>query len=152
MYHNLLTDPGWFPAFTIANLLAAPNAVITYIEPETRDGQSVIHVSASQQFPGLSRKANTAALMQRLTQTDVYLDATTLLPAVLNFNMHSDKNALLDIPVELRFSDYRLVNGAQIPFHVQKFVNNGLFLDLQFESAALNTGLTTANFNMGAAQ
>ena len=34
-YHNVLTDPGWFPAFTLAGLIAPQNTVITYIGPET---------------------------------------------------------------------------------------------------------------------
>ena len=44
--HNLFTDPAWFPAFTLSRLLSAQSAVITYVGPETRDGQSVIHVTA----------------------------------------------------------------------------------------------------------
>ena len=147
-YHNLLIDPGWAPALTISSLLSAPNAVITYVGPETRDGQSVIHVAASRQFPELS--GETAALMQHLTQTDIYLDATSLLPSAIAFNTHADNNANLDIPVELRFSGYQAVSGAQIPFRVQKFINNSLALDLQFTSAALNSGVPVSAFSVGA--
>jgi len=122
--------------------------VITYVGPETRDGQSVIHVAASRQFPELS--GETAALMQHLTQTDIYLDATSLLPSAIAFNTHADNNANLDIPVELRFSGYQAVSGAQIPFRVQKFINNSLALDLQFTSAALNSGVPVSAFSVGA--
>ncbi len=80
---------------------------------------------------------------------DFFLDSTTFLPAVTTFNIHPDNNALLDIPIEVRFSDYRAVNGVQVPFHVQKFLNNGLILDLQFQTAALNTGLATSQFQVG---
>lgn len=144
--HNLFTDPGWFPAFAISSLLSAPNAVITYIGTETHDGQAAIHITASQQFPTLS--GNTASLMQHLTQTEIFLDPSTNLPAAVAFTMHPDNNALLDIPVEVQFSDYRSVNGAQIPFHVQKFLNNSLLLDLQLQSATLNSGLTVASFQV----
>jgi len=151
-YHNLLTDPGWAPAFTIASLLSAQKAVVTYVGPETHDGQSVIHVTASQQFPDLAGDAKTASLMQHLTQTDVYLDATTGLPGAITFNIHADNNANLDIPVEIRFSDYRPVSGTQIPFHVQKFINNSLAVDLQFISATVNSGLSSSIFAVGGAQ
>lgn len=143
--HNLFTDPGWFPAFAISSALSAPNAVSTYIGPETRDGQSVIHITASQQFPTLS--GHSASLTQHLTQTEIFLDPTTNLPVALAFNTHPDNDAGLDIPVETRFSDYRSINGTQIPFHVQKFLNNTLLLDLQFQSATLNSGLSAAAFN-----
>ena len=144
--HNLLTDPGWFPAFAISSFLSAPNAVITYVGPETRNGQPVNHVTASQQFPALS--GNGATLMQHLTQTEIFLDSNTNLPVAITFNIHPDNNAGLDIPVEIRFSDYRSVNAVQIPFHVQKFLNNSLLLDLQFQSAALNSGLAAAAFQV----
>jgi hypothetical protein len=145
-YPNLLTDPGWFPAFTIASLLSGQNAIITYVGPETYNGQSVIHVSASQQFPSIP--GDTGTLMQHFTQMDVYLDPTTSLPAVIAFNIHADSNALLDIPVQIRFSGYQAVTGAQIPFHIQKFINNGLALDLQLTSVTLNSGLSAAIFGV----
>ena len=82
--------------------------------------------------------------MARLSQTEIFLDAATHLPRSIFYNTHPDNNDLLDIPVELQFSDYRSVNGAQIPFHIQKSVNGSLTLDLQFQSVALNTGLTAS--------
>jgi hypothetical protein len=99
-FHNLLTDPGWVPAFTLSALLSAPGAVITYVGPETRNGQSVIHVTALQQFPSLT--GDPATLMQHLTQTDVYLDATTFLPSAIALSMHPDDNANLDIQSKRR--------------------------------------------------
>jgi hypothetical protein len=146
--HNLFTDPGWFPAFTLASLLSAPNAVIAYVGPETRDGQSVIHLTASQQFSALS--ANAASLVQHLTQTEIFLDPNTNLPVAIAFNIHPDNNALLDIPIEIRFSDYRSVRGAQVPFHVQKLLKNSLVLDLQFQTATLNSGLSATAFTVAA--
>jgi hypothetical protein len=149
-YHNLLTDSGWFPAFTLAGFLSAQNAVVSYVGPETHDGQSVIHITASQQFPAVSGdKANIATLMQKLTQTDIYLDATTLLPAMIAFDTHPDDNTLLDIPIEIHFSSYQTVNGMQIPFHVQKFINNSLALDFSFDSAISNSGLSANTFAVG---
>ncbi|HWZ97847.1 MAG TPA: hypothetical protein VN025_08810 [Candidatus Dormibacteraeota bacterium] len=140
--HNLVNDWGWFPVFTIAASTNVQSSILTLIGSETRNNESVIHIAASQQFPALS--SDVAALTQHLSQIDIFLDATTLFPASIAYNIHPDNNALLDIPVELRFSDYRAVNGAQIPFHIQKFINSTLALDLQFQNAALNTGITAA--------
>jgi len=151
-YHNLLTDAGWSPAFTIASLLSVPNAVITYIGSETKNGQSVIHVSASQTFPTFSADPTTAKLMQHLTQTDIFLDPSTSLPVSIAFATHADGNALLDIPIEIDFSSYQTVSGSPIPFHIQRFMNNSLSLDLQFESATLNSGLSSSTFLVGGAQ
>ncbi len=143
--HNLMTDAGWFPAFTVENLLSATNAVNTYVGLETRNGSSVIHISASQHFSSLP--ADSAGLMQHLTQVDIYLDPSTLLPVSFVYNSHPDNNALLDILTEIRYSNYQSTAGAQIPLHVQKFVNNTLTVDLQFQTASLNTGLTAAQIS-----
>ena len=74
------------------------------------------------------------------------LDSTTFLPDAITFNIHPDNNALLDIPVEIDFSDYRPVSGTQVPFRIQKFLNNSLFLDFQVQNAAINSGLSASAF------
>jgi hypothetical protein len=147
--HNLMTDPTWFfPAFMVSRLVSG-NYVLSYIGAETHNGQSTVHVSASEPFPQLSNSgADTAALMQHLTQMDLYLSTTTLLPVALDFDSHPDNNAGVDIPVEIQFSNYQPWNGVQVPLHVQKYLNNGLVLDLQISSAMLNSGLTAAAFQI----
>ncbi len=146
--HNLMTDATWFfPALTLANLASSPNYILSYVGPETLNGQAVVHVSAAQQFaaaqspPGLP-----VNLPQHLSQLDLYLDPSSLLPVALVFNAHPDGNALVDIPVRLQFSNYRSTGGVLVPLHVQKFLNNGLVLDLQFANATLNSGLSTSAF------
>jgi hypothetical protein len=146
-FHNLLLiDPAWFfPAFPISRGLAT-GYTATYVGPETHNSVAVQHLSISQQPADPS---DAAALFQHLSQVDIYLDSSTFLPVALAFNIHPDDNALLDIPVEVRFSDYRSVNGVQVPFHVQKFLNNGFILDVQFTTAVLNTGLAASLFQVG---
>jgi hypothetical protein len=146
--HNVLTDPGWFPAFTLASLITSQNAVITYIGPETKSGTAVIHLAASRQYSDVP--GDIAPLMHHLTEVDIFLDANSYLPAAVTFNIHADDNARLDIPVEIDFSNYQNVSGVQIPFHIQKLINNSLALDLKFESAVLNSGLSATSFADGA--
>jgi hypothetical protein len=150
-FHNLLTEPAWFfPAFAISRRLSTTGYVVTYVGHETRNGQSVEHVSVSQ-TPAFTDPPG-AATIAHLTQVDFFLDASTFLPAAIAFNIHPDNNALLDIPVEIRFSDYRAVNGAQVPHHVQKFLNNSLILDFQADSVALNSGLSSVDFAVAGLQ
>ena len=142
-FHNLLTEPAWFsPAIAITRALSTSGYVATYIGQETRDSATIQHVVLSQS----SASADVPPLLQHLSQIDLYLNSSTLFPAAMTFAIHPDNNALLDIPVEVRFSDYRAVNAAQAPFHVQQFINNTLFLDLQFQSVTFNTGLTSSSF------
>jgi hypothetical protein len=146
-YHNLLTEPSWFfPAFAISRRVSDSSFVSTYFGHETRDGQAVEHISVSQAAPFPDPPG--APAFAHLTQVDFFLDSTTLFPAAIAFNIHPDNNALLDLPVEIRFSDYRAVNGAQIPFHIQKFLNNSILLDFQAQSVTPNSGLSAGLFNV----
>jgi hypothetical protein len=142
-YHNLLNEPAWFaPVATVSRLVASPTSIATYVGAEMLDVQQVQHISVAQQPPALSLAAD---IFPHLTQVDLYLDSSTFLPAAISFRIHPDDNELVDIPVEVRFSDYRNISGAQVPFHVQKYLNNGLILDFQADSVTLNSGLALSS-------
>jgi hypothetical protein len=150
-YHNLSTDSSWFfPALTFRRLANTAGIVGTYVGQETWNGQSVLHVSFSQ--PASVATASNAAVMQHLTEMDFYLDPTTLFPVALSFSIHPDGNELLDIPVQIQFSNYQNTGGVQTPFHIQKFLNGSLSLDLQVQSAVLNSGLSASEFSVQTAQ
>jgi hypothetical protein len=150
-YHNLLTGAApLFPAFAIASGLVPTNRSLSFspfanhLGRETKNGQAVEHLTLAQSSTDLRLSGGSS--FEHLSQLDFFLEPSTLLPIALTYNIHPDNNALLDIPVEIQFSDYHSVNGAQIPFHIQKFINNSLVLDLQVQSATFNSGLPTSTF------
>jgi hypothetical protein len=138
--HNLMVDAGWFPTFTLGNLLSSPNSILTYVGQENRNGAATIHLSAYQQSPNIS--TDVASRTQHFTQVDIYLAPSTFLPVSYIYYSHPDNNAQIDIPTEIRYSSYQTVNGVQVPLHVQKYLNNTLVFDLQFQNTSLNSGVT----------
>lgn len=147
-HHNLMTEPTWFfPALLVARVATKPERVISYVGRETRDGVAVDHVMVYQQAAQTSPQFM-ALLEEHLTQLEIFLDAATHLPVAIAFDTHPDNDAGTNIPVQVRYSDYRSVNGVLIPFHVQKFLNNGLVLDIQLQTVSLNTGLAAAAFSV----
>jgi len=148
--HNVMTDAAWFfPVATLARVLSSQGYLLSYLGPETHDDRSLVHVQITEPLPAADNAPEQiATLAQHLTQMDVYFDPATLLPAALDFSIHPDNNAVIDLKTEVRFSEYRAVSGVEVPFHVQKYVNNGLVLDLQFASAALNTGVPATAFQI----
>ncbi len=74
--------------------------------------------------------------MKHFTEVEIFLDPSTFLPVSYVYNLHPDNNALVDIPIEIRYSNYQSVAGLQIPLHVQKFINNTLAMDAQFQNAS----------------
>ncbi len=57
---------------------------------------------------------------------------------VLAYSVQPDKGPATKIAIEIRYSDYRAVNGATIPFHIQRYVNGSLQLDIQISSAQIS--------------
>jgi hypothetical protein len=141
--HNTLTDAAWFvPELSVLSQISNPNFIVSYVGQETRAGAAVQHLH----FASQSTSTDPTGLLQRLTAEEVYLDASTFLPVALTFNTHPDIDAGTNIPVEIDFSNYQQVNGVQIPFHVQKFLNGSLFLDVTVQSVVLNSGLPASDF------
>ena len=145
--HNLATDAAWFfPTLVLRRMTDAGKSSVARVGRETQDGKPVEHLMASRQFKEMPE--GVAPFMEGLSRSEVYLDSSTLLPVSISFNTHPDSDALRNVPVEIRFSDYRSVNGAQAPFHVQKTINGRLAFDLQFETITVNSGLTPAIFSL----
>lgn len=145
MPHNLFTDPTWFfPAFLINRALSSTSYAISPADAEVQNGVSVEHVAVYLQ--GASADPS-PAVNQGLSRTDVYLNASTLLPVSVSFNTHPDSNSLVNIPVQINFSNYQAVQGASaVPYHIQKYIQNSLVLDVTLSSVQANLGLSGSDF------
>lgn len=144
--NNLFTDPSWFfPTFLISRALSGSDYSISSMDAETQGGVAVEHIKIYQPF-GLA--AQQATQIQGLGQVDLYLNASTLLPVSVSFNIHSDTDALTNIPVEIQFSNYQVVQRRSIPYHIQKYIQNGLSLDVTVTSVQVNSGLSAADFQV----
>jgi hypothetical protein len=146
-FHNLLTDSTWFfPALMLRKMSSSQPLVWQYIGTETRDDRLVEHVVATEQFTGSSLPDHALRLLEHSSRVEIYFDSSTFLPYAVTFNAHPDNDVRRDIPTEIRFSDYRVVNGVKVPFKILKFLNNGVVLDVQLETVVLNTGLSATAF------
>jgi hypothetical protein len=144
--HNCFTDAAWFfPALTVLSQTSDPNLMVTYVGQETRNENTVQHLHFA--FKSTAQPSSIADPLPALSSTDIYLDATSLLPVAFAFNTHPDNNALTNIPVEVDFSNYEVVQGVQVPLHIQKFMNGSLFLDLTIQNVSVNSGLTDSAFS-----
>lgn len=142
--HNCWTPAAWFAPHGLVQSLSGANTVLRYIGTESDDGVAVDHIQAYS--AAANQRPKIAAEIQKLSTTDLYLDATSHLPVLLRFNTHPDNDLLRDIPVEVRFSAYQPVNGIAVPFHIQRFLAGTLQLDLTITSAAFNTGISDSAF------
>jgi hypothetical protein len=98
--------------------------------------ESYRHLQAELVLPNLSDSL-TSIIMQRST-ADVGFDPASLLPAVLAYSIHPDNGAPIDIAVEIHYANYQAINGVQIPFTIQRYINGTLQLEIDITSAQVN--------------
>ncbi len=147
--HNSLYPAPWFmPALLVQGwLLPANNVTLGSATNEVRNGQNVIHIDAYR-LPVGQLDALTGSYLVQASTADLYLDATTLLPLYLDFTLHPDNDELINFPVTIAFLSYSSVNGVQVPFHIQRFLQRSLLLDLTLSSAAINVGVPQSDFTI----
>ena len=100
------------------------------------EGNSYRHVQNQLAFSSLSTDISND-LVERST-SDLGLDPTSFLPAVLAYSVHPDNGAAMPVLIEIRYGNYQSTNGVQIPFHIQRYVNGTLELDILLSSAQIN--------------
>lgn len=141
--HNCWTDAAWFfPPLSSLAQVANPHFVFSYLGPETHNGLSTIHLRVVQIIAGDTAKLD----LSHLTTTDFYLDSISFLPLAETFNVHPDSDMKTDIPSEIRFANYRVINGVQVPFRIQQLLNGSLLMDLTITNVNINSGVTGAQF------
>jgi hypothetical protein len=94
------------------------------------------HLQSELVLPELTTKL-AGDIMQR-SAADLGLDPTTLLPAVLAYSIRPDNGAPISIAIEIHYSNYQAINGVQIPFTIQRYVNGSLQLEIAVSSAQVN--------------
>jgi hypothetical protein len=143
--HNCLTDASWFsPALSSLGDTSASNLYFEDLGNVTESGLTLRHVRT---WRTVSRgSARTLAAIAKLSTVDFYLDPGSFLPLIARFNVHPDDDSGEDIPVEVRFADYRNIGGARVPFRIQKLLSGGLQLDITLSDVRLNTGLADTLF------
>jgi hypothetical protein len=143
--HNCWVNASWFfPALSFLNAAADPTLIFSYVGQESPGGVSIQHLRVFRYLA--DQRPAEVALIQRLSTMDIYLDSASLLPIAFLFNVHPDDDAMTDIARAILFSNYQTVNGVQAPFRVQRFVQNGMAVDVVLTGMALNSGLPDTLF------
>lgn len=145
--HNCFLDADWFfPAFSLAALASDPTLVISLVGQEVHGGQQAYHLTLLHNLSG--QAPDVVSLVQRVSAVDLYLDASSLMPVVVAFNLHADNDANVDLPAEIRFGAYRSFNGVSAPTRIQKYLQNSLLLDLTVANVAVNSGVPASAFTL----
>jgi len=147
--HNCFIDANWFfPALSLQSLATDPTLVAGLVGQQVYEGQQVYHLTFLHNLPGQTPGMET--LIQTVSAMDLYLDAGTRRPVILDFTSHPDYDAYTNIPMEIRFGAYQSFNGVWAPTRIQTYRNNMLILDLTVTNALVNSGVAGSTFALPA--
>jgi hypothetical protein len=149
--HNTWTPAAWFaPALVLEEFLNDPSLTIVNLGQTSLNGEAVQHLRSWRTLTSTSGAPADLAIIQSLSTVDIYIDLTSNLPVALNFNLHPDSNAGVNIPVQILYSNWQSSSGMMLPFHVQRFFNGNLLDDISVSTATVNSGLSPSAFNVPA--
>jgi hypothetical protein len=92
-------------------------------------------------LPGLtfvSSNPSCRPMFLHLSAVDIFYNPTTYLPISVDYETHPDSSATVDIPVQVEFSNYQTVGQITVPFHIQRYVNGVLALDITISNVSWN--------------
>lgn len=133
----------WFlPALSLQPSLLSKSTEQTFADlgqTTVGSGTAVYRGLQGQIVPsGASLSKPTVTDRIKRSTVNLGLDPKSYLPAVLAYSVHPNNGAPISIAIEVHYSDYRTVAGAQIPFHIERYVNGSLQLDIIVSSATID--------------
>lgn len=135
--HNCMSSVAWFiPGVSLFGG-KQPTSLSTVLTAENSSSQPFLHLR-QQQTPSGDLDTSTKQFLLHLSTVDLYLDPTSSVLSILDYKIHPDKNAGADIPVQILFTDYQVVDGIRIPFRIQRYINGVLNLDLTVTQVSAN--------------
>jgi hypothetical protein len=129
----------WFlPAFSLQPSLVTNSFGIADLGMGTVGASKTEYRHLQGQLNPSSLPNSQGTSIEQQGTADLGLDPVTLLPAVLAYSIRPDNGAQVAIAIEVHYSDYHAINGVQIPFLIQRYVNGSLQLEIRVYSAQIN--------------
>jgi len=129
----------WFlPAFSLQPSLLPANLSIEEFGIETVGQSSNLYRHLRSRFLSTSASDEISTSVSEQSKAEIGLSPDSGLPAVLAYSMHPDDGSPVQVAIEIRYSDYRIIDGVRIPFHIQRYINGALQLEILASSAQIN--------------
>jgi hypothetical protein len=132
------------PIFSLLSETADPTLIIENVgSAKTADGGTA-DVIALRPIPvaGMTLRDLDATT----TKTLFYIDRSSGLVTKIEYALFAETDPIDSTKVETFLSDFRLIDGVQVPFHQVTYQDGKLIQDLQFDSAKFNVGLAESEF------
>ncbi len=133
-----------FPLSFIAAVAQDTSTNITYVGLETKESSQVHHVRMQKAF---ASTADPSGILSKLTIRDFFIDSTTFQVVSTLDMVHPADASTIDYPREMRFSDYRNVNGVLVPFAIVEVATGQRTYSIQLNQVTFNSGLQDSDFS-----
>jgi outer membrane lipoprotein-sorting protein len=131
------------PILLLANELVRGNASLTYAGTDTVDGRAA-HRLRLARVSSLGTEQDEKYTND--SEIDVLVDAQTFLVLKISFQYLSSTDWRVSAPMEVYYSDYRVVGGIALPFRQRTVFSGNPIIELQITSFSANVGLADSEF------
>lgn len=143
-YHNTVNLGNLtFPIAYLATSLQDPSMSISYVGLESKQSTRVHHIRIKKVF---ATGSDPNGLNSKLTIRDLFIESgTSHIMSSLDM-VHSKYRSNEDFPHEVRFSDYRAVNGVLVPFSITELGSGQRLSTIQLSQITFNRNLQDIDF------
>ncbi|HSA92121.1 MAG TPA: hypothetical protein VLE48_03850 [Terriglobales bacterium] len=134
--------PEHVPALACVIDVARPNIRIFYEGVEQDRTGTFYHVK----FVAVPRSEKTRWVDEVTSEFHVFLDAQTLVVAKTRTFVFAPDAIENRSTWEVRYSDYRMVNGVLMPFRLERFDNDQKLDEVVFSNVRVNVGIADSDF------
>lgn len=124
-YFVCLKPVVWFlPPLSLQSTSIPTSITVADLGTESTQDGSFRHLQA--QFASAAFTGDSIALAQlEGSVTDIDLDPSSSLPVALRYSVRPDSGADIRIPIVMKFSDYRNINGVELPYRIERYLIDG---------------------------
>jgi hypothetical protein len=126
-----------FPFLLLSRWLGTAGVSMTWVAAEPTSGKVLNHITV---VPPAQMSTG-----PQMASCEVWADAQTNLLTRIRVS-HSPSDWRVTVPLDLDFSDYRVVNGILFPFSITFSVGDHLMGQIQFQSIAVNAPVSPNDF------
>jgi len=143
---NLMIEPYWFEPELLLKAYIKTNSWQPQRDiSDTQHGPSRRRITMARQMPGNQPQFDA---LTRQSSTEIALDPDTLWPRELTFKEQYPSVRPTTATLHITYDDFQLVEGHLIPFHIRRYLNGSLVLDIKISTVKINTGLIAQDFQL----
>jgi hypothetical protein len=134
--------PEHLPSLCLMADYQNPNLQVQYVGLENIDGNPAHHLRLSV----VPTDNSSPTLVDLMSEFHVWIDEKSMLVVKTRHFDFSPEAIQNRTPVEIFYSDYRLQDGATVPFHLVRFIAADKQFEINFSDISLMTSVSAVDF------